>query len=79
MRYLLIPAYDDQQLGELVLALPTDDFHVLSDSDDIAGVLSAVLPSTTSVDEQLVLAINQELAHATALECAVRARDKWGD
>lgn len=78
MRYIVVPAYDDDQLARLVLALPTDDFHVLSDTDDIGEVLAACMPSTTSIDEQLVLAINQELAMATALACAERAKAQWG-
>lgn len=78
MKYILVPAYTDDQLGHLIMSLPTDDFHVLSDTDDIGEVLQAVMPSTTSVDEQLVLAINQELAMAAAEACRDAAVAKWG-
>ena len=77
MRYVVIPIYDDSELPKVLDVVGTD-VHILSDIDDLTGLVEACLPSTTSVDEQLVLAINKELAKATARACAERARVSWG-
>lgn len=77
MRYVVVPIYDDAELVDVLDAVGSD-VHILSDIDDLAGLVEACLPSTSSVDEQLVLAINQELALATAQACAERARASWG-
>ena len=78
MKYVLVPVYTDDDLIDVMSSLPEQDYHVLSDSDDIEGVLHACLPTTISFDEQLVLNINRELAKATARACADRATAKWG-
>jgi hypothetical protein len=77
MRFVVVPIYDDAELFDVLDQLDTD-VHVLSDIDDLAGLVETCLPSTQSVDEMLALAVYQEIARATAEACATRAVDRWG-
>lgn len=81
MNYVIVPVYSDDDMVMLDIidqleGIGLSDVHIATDAERPA--LEACLPTTITLDEQLVFELNQSIAMATAVACAERAQEKWG-